>query len=57
MWKTMTGILNFHLKLAIQFHNTLHGFCTIRGTGSASLEAKLLQKLTVMKRISFMRSL
>ena len=40
LWKTVMGI---------QFHGTFHGFCTGRGTGTASLEAKLLQKLTAMR--------
>ena len=49
LWKTMTGILNLHLSTEIQFHDKLHGFCIDRGTGTASLDAELLQKLTVMR--------
>ena len=26
VWNTMTGILNCRLMVAIQFHNTFHGF-------------------------------
>ena len=49
IWKTVTGILNFRLMLAIQFHNTLNGFHTGRITGNDPLEANLLQKLTDMR--------
>ena len=45
LWKTVPGILNRCLTTAIQFHDTLHGFRTGRGTGSASLQDKLLQQL------------
>ena len=45
----MTGILNLRLTAAIQFHETLNGFCTSRGTGIASLEAKLLKQLMNMR--------
>ena len=45
LWKTVTRILNHRLTAAIQFHSTLHGFCTGRVTGTASLEANLLQEL------------
>ena len=48
LWKTVTGILNRRLAEAIQFHDTLHGFCTVKGTGNASLEADLLQQLMDM---------
>ena len=49
LWKTMTGILNLHLSMAIQFHDKLHVFCIDRGIGTAPLDAELLQKLTVMR--------
>ena len=45
----MTGIPNCRLAVAIQFHDTLHGFQTGRGTGTASLEAKLLRQLMAMR--------
>ena len=35
--------------VAIQFHDTIHGFCTGRGTGTDPLKAKLIQQLTAMK--------
>ena len=40
LWKMVT---------AIQFRNTLHGFCTVRGTGTAYLKSKLIQNLMEMR--------
>ena len=45
----MTAILNFCLTAAIHFHNTLNVFLTDRGTGTASLEDKMLQQLMSMR--------
>ena len=47
------GILNCCLIAAIQFHDTLHGFCTVRGTGTASLKANMSQHL-MAKREDFL---
>ena len=49
LWKTVTGILNLFLTTAIQFHDTFQIFRAGRGTGTASLESKLLQHLMVMR--------
>ena len=49
LWNMVTGILNFRLTAAIQFHDTLHGFRTGRGTGIASLEAKMLHQMMLMR--------
>ena len=35
--------------MAIKLHDVLHGFREGRGTGTATLEAKLLQQLAVMR--------
>ena len=43
------GILNRRLSSEMQYHDTLHGFRTGRGIGTASLEAKLIQQLTAMR--------
>ena len=43
LWKTVVNLLNRRLTAAISFHDTLHGFWAGRGTGTAALEAKLLQ--------------
>ena len=45
----MAAILHCWLKTAISYHNALHGFWAGRGTGTATLEAKLLQQLAAMK--------
>ena len=49
IWKNVTGELNLCLTEEIQFHNTLHNFCTNRGTRTASHEVNLLQRLVVMR--------
>ena len=49
LWKMMIGILNPHLEAAIHLHKNLRWFCTRRGTGTTSLETKLLQQLMAMK--------
>ena len=42
-------ILNRRLTASIAYHNSLHGFQAGRGTGTATLEAKLLQQLASMR--------
>ena len=42
MWKVVAAILNLRLTVCITFHDFLHGFRAGRGTGTATLEAKLL---------------
>ena len=44
----MTGILNRRLTVVNKFYDTLHGFHMGRGTGTASLEASLLQNIMAM---------
>ena len=48
MWKILILILHRRLA-AIQLHEELHGFREGRGTGTATLEAKLLQQLAAMR--------
>ena len=43
MWKVVAEILHRRLKTSITYHDFLHGFWAGRGTGTATLEAKLLQ--------------
>ena len=43
MWKVVAAILNFRITASITFHDFLHGFRAGRGTGTATLEAKLIQ--------------
>ena len=48
VWKILTLILHRQLA-AIKLHDVLHGFREGRGTSTATLEAKLLQKLAAMR--------
>ena len=49
MWKVVAVILNRRFTSSITFHNVLHGFRAGRGTGTATLEAKLLQQIASMR--------
>ena len=49
MWKVLVVILNCCFTYSITFHNVLHGFRSGRGTGTATLEAKLFQQLAAMR--------
>ena len=45
----MAAILNRRLTSSITFHNFLQGFWAGRGTGTATLEDKLLQQLSALR--------
>ena len=47
--KTESGILNRRLTSVIVYHDIPRGFQAGRGTGTASLEAKLLRQLAAMR--------
>ena len=49
MWKVVAAILNSRFAASITYHNALHGFREGRGTGTATLEAKLLQQLAALR--------
>ena len=49
MWKVVTAVFNRQLTASITFHDFLHGFRAGRGTGTATLEAKLLQQLAALR--------
>ena len=49
MWKVVAAILNHRLTTSITFHDFLHVFRAVRGTGTATLKAKLLQKLVALR--------
>ena len=49
MWKVVADILNRRLTASITFHKFLHGFRAGCGTGTATLEAKLLQQLAALR--------
>ena len=48
MWKAISSIINFRLLSSIQFYDALCGFHTGRGTGTATLKARLLQNIIAM---------
>ena len=48
MWKIMADILNLRLTASITFHAFLHGFLAGCGTGTATLEVKLLHQLAAL---------
>ena len=47
--KPFLGVINWRVGVAVQFHDVLHVFLLGRGTGTASLEAKLLQQMMEMR--------
>ena len=49
MWKVVAAILHCKLATAITYPDFLHGFRAGRGTGTATLEAKLIQQLASMR--------
>ena len=49
VWKAVTVILNFCFATSITYHDSLHGFRSGRGMGTASLEVKMLQKVMAMR--------
>ena len=49
MWKVVAAILNRWLTASITFHGFLHGFLAGRSTCTATLEAKLIQKLAALR--------
>ena len=49
MWKVVADILNRRITASIIFHDFLHRFRAGRGTGTATLEAKLLQQISALR--------
>ena len=49
VWKLVAVILNRQLTGSIAYHNFPHVFRAVCGTGTATLEAKLLQQLAAMR--------
>ena len=49
LWKTMPGLLHRRFTSVIFSHDALHGFQADCGTGTATLEANLIQQLTAMR--------
>ena len=51
LWKMISGVINIRISPSIQFHDALYGFRAGIGTGTSTLEAKLLQKLISMREM------
>ena len=49
MWKVLAEILNRRLTASINFHDFLHCFRAVCGTGTATLKAKLLHQLAALR--------
>ena len=49
MGKVVVAILNFCLTASITFHDFIHGFQAGRGTGTSTLEAKLIHQLADLR--------
>ena len=49
MWKVVAAILHYRFTTTITYHEFLHGFRAGRGTGTATLDSKLLQQLAAMR--------
>ena len=49
VWKVLAEILNYRLTAYISYHDFFHGLWAGCGTGTATLEAKLLQKLADLR--------
>ena len=52
IWKEISGIIYCRLSSSIHFHDVLHGFRAARGTGTVTLEAKLLQDIISMREMA-----
>ena len=48
-WKNTTGIINWRMNTEVRYHDSLHGFQKGSRTGTATLKAKLLHKMTVTR--------
>ena len=49
LWKALSGVINCWIGLAVKFHDIMHGFRADGGAGTASLKAKVLQKMMAMR--------
>jgi len=52
VWKLITSIIDARIKAKVEFfHDVLHGFQAKRSTGTAIIEAKLLQQLATIDQV------
>ena len=50
MWKAVAVTLNLRFTASITYHNSLHSFWAGRGTGTATLEVKLIQQVVALRQ-------
>ena len=50
LWKALSGVINRQIGAAVKFHNVLHEFWTGQRMVTISLEVKLIQKLTEIRK-------
>jgi hypothetical protein len=51
IWKLIASIMNQRFQSSIVLHDALHGFRAKRGTGTATIEAKLLQQWARLQQV------
>ena len=49
MWKVVVSILNLRFTASITYHDFFHGLWEGRGTGTATLKAKLIQQIAALR--------
>lgn len=52
-WKAIKSIINACIIRQVDFHPALHGCVPRRGTGTALVEAKLIQQLAVLQQLPY----
>ena len=55
IWKLITSIVDMQIKESVDFHNALHGFHAFWGTGTAIIEAKLIQQLAMLHQVPLLQ--
>ena len=51
IWKLVAVILNRRFTTSITYHNFLHGILAGRGTGTATLELKILHQVAALREL------
>ena len=49
VWKAVVAIINRRFTASITYHNSLHELWAGRGTGTVTLEVKLIQKVASLR--------
>ena len=48
LWNIVEAVISTQVKMVVQFHDVLHGFCARRGTGVAIMELKMAQDMYII---------